>query len=608
MNDAPLTRATPLRFYSNTIDIVLQEKFEVIYHNMKSTLPQLLFLPEILFNGVFILVCLLSASANIPEFWDPLSVEGFIQIGSYVVPFTILTTISADFIHSRTPTLYFRNHFFSLIIATPLLITLGDPQFALWLSAAHLISPLSSLYRQFRRYLPQLSHSRLPPAFSLRLGPAQLVLFSFLGVIVIGATLLALPLSTRTPGGLPPVDALFMATSATCVTGLVTRSLAAELSLFGQLVTLTLIQIGGLSIMTLYSSMTIMVGNSMGMKNKVIMQDIIGFSNLENIFTIIAKIIKYTFLIELGGTVILTLAFLREGFTFPNALYYGIFHSISAFCNAGFTLFEKGLESYATTPVINGTIAALATAGGLGFIVISELKQVLFRKKSLVRIGLHSKVVLITSLSLTLLGALIIFFWEFLHALDGYTLWEKMQISLFQSVTLRTAGFNTIPLTELNSFTLYAMTLFMFIGGSPGSTAGGIKTTTLAILVQSIITTMRGRGKVTLLDRSASTPIVVKAIALTFISILITSLFIFILMWVESDQSFLAVFFEVISASGTVGLTLGITPFLSVAGKLAISLLMLIGRIGPLTLILALGQRRTSRGKFDYPVGQIMIG
>ena len=225
----------------------------------------------------------------------------------------------------------------------------------------------------------------------------------------------------------------------------------------------------------------------------------------------------------------------------------------------------------------------------------------LFRKKSLIRIGLHSKVVLITSAILTLLGALIIFFWEFLHALDQYTLWEKIQISLFQSIALRTAGFNTIPLTGFNSFTLYAMTLFMFIGGSPGSTAGGIKTTTLAILIQSIITTIKGRGKVTLLDRSASTPVVVKAIALTFISILFTSLFIFILMWLESEQSFLAVFFEVISASGTVGLTLGITPFLSTMGKLAIATLMLIGRIGPLTLILAVGHYHTQKENLTIP-------
>ena len=177
--------------------------------------------------------------------------------------------MSTDFIQfKRHPSLYFRHHFFSLIVLIPMLIAFGDIQFALWLSSAHLISPLTSLYRQFRRSLPGLSPPWLSLTSSLRFGPAQLVLFSFLGVILIGATLLALPFATLSPGGLAPIDALFMATSATCVTGLVTQSLATELSLFGQLVILILIQIGGLSIMTLYSSMTIMVGQSMGMKNK----------------------------------------------------------------------------------------------------------------------------------------------------------------------------------------------------------------------------------------------------------------------------------------------------------------------------------------------------
>ena len=593
---------TPLKSHSNPINIVLQERNGVIYNKlMRNSLPHLLFLPEILINGGFIFLCLLSSSGNIPTFWNPLTIDRMIHTGAYLVPFAILITAATNAIQLKNRSLYIRNHFFTIIVLIPLLITLGDTSFALWLSGSHLISPIVSLSRT----LPL----RLSSPRGFPFGPAQLVLFSFLGVILLGTSLLSLPFATTNPGGLRPIDALFMATSATCVTGLTTQSLATELSLFGQLVVLALIQIGGLSIMTLYSSMTIMVGRSMGMKDKVIMKDLIGFSDLENIFTMISKIVKYTVLIELGGAAILTFAFFQDGFAFSQALYYGIFHSISAFCNAGFTLFEKGLESYATSPLVNVTIAALITAGGLGFIVISELKQIIFRKKSLVRISLHSKVVIITSVFLTLSGCLIIFFWEYLDALDAYNLWEKIQIALFQSVTLRTAGFNTIPITDLNSHTLYVMTLFMFIGGSPGSTAGGIKTTTLAILIQSIITTIKGRGKVTLIDRSVSTPIVVKAIALAFISILITSLFIFIMMWIEPEQSFLSIFFEVISASGTVGLTLGITPFLSVFGKLAIAVLMLIGRIGPLTLILAVGQRRSAtRGKFDYPIGQIMIG
>ena len=250
----------------------------------------------------------------------------------------------------------------------------------------------------------------------------------------------------------------------------------------------------------------------------------------------------------------------------------------------------------------------LITLGGLGFIVLKELKQVIVGGKSIVRLGLHSKVVIVTSVILTVAGALFIFFGEFLHALDSYTVWEKIQVSLFQSITLRTAGFNSIPLTNLNTYTLYAMTLFMFIGGSPGSTAGGIKTTTLAILYQSIKSTLKGKRSVGILDRKIPGPLVVRATAITFISIIITSIFILILMRLESDQGFLAIFFEVMSASGTVGLSLGITPVLSVMGKISIAALMLIGRIGPLTLLLAIAQRQNPTGKFDYPEGRIMIG
>jgi trk system potassium uptake protein TrkH len=404
------------------------------------------------------------------------------------------------------------------------------------------------------------------------------------------------------------VDAIFMATSATCVTGLATKSLATEFTLFGQVVILVLIQIGGLSIMTLYSSMTILLGRSLGMKDRVIMQDLLDVSSLEELFEMIVDIVKYTFIIELWGAIVLTIAFIIDGFEFGNALYYGFFHSISAFCNAGFSLFDTSLESYATNPLVTGTIMTLITLGGIGFVALKELKEVVTTGKKLVRLGVHTKVVLTTSLILTFSGAVFIFFGEFLHALDSYTFWEKIQVSLFQSVTLRTAGFNTLPLTNLHTYTLYAMTLLMFIGGSPGSTAGGVKTTSLAILVQSITSTLKGHKSVTIFDRTIPAPIVVRATALMFISILITSFFILVLMRFEPNQSFLSIFFEVMSASGTVGLTLGITPFLSAAGKLCVSMLMFSGRIGPLTLILAIGQQDSKKGSFEYPDGRIMIG
>ncbi len=544
---------------------------------------------------------------RIPEFLQEEQVDLIITVGTYLAPVIVGCVIVMNFLSSRSIEEYVRNHIFSITVFVPLLITWGDSDFAFWMSSTHLLSTVISLYDK-----KPVKKDVIEPVQAiknnLKLKPAQLVIISFFSVIMIGTFLLMLPVSSAEGKTMGFVDAIFMATSATCVTGLATKSMSTDLSFFGQIVILILIQIGGLSIMTLYSSLTILLGQSMGMRNRIMMQDLLDVSSLEDLFVMIMDIIKYTFFIELWGGIVLTIAFTFEGFEFGNALYYGFFHSISAFCNAGFSLFDTSLESYATQPLIHGTISILVILGGLGFIVLKELREVITKGKRLVRLGVHTKVVLTSSLLLTIAAAIFIFFGEFLHALDNYSLWEKIQISFFQSVTLRTAGFNTIPLTNLHTYTLYIMTLVMFIGGSPGSTAGGVKTTTLAILVQSIMSTLKGDKKVQVFDRAIPSHIVVRAIALVFISIIITSFFIFVMMKLEPNQSFLSLFFEVVSASGTVGLSLGITPFLSTAGKLAISMLMFTGRIGPLTLILAIGQQEKSIGKYDYPDGRVMIG
>lgn len=577
---------------------------------MGKLLQKIPFLLEFFFNGAFICLYSLKSIKKIPTTWNLELIDSIIHTATYLVPVVLMINVFANFRNSKGLEDFLRRYIFSIVVFIPLLITWGDIEFAFMLSSAHLLSSVLALYddSSTSKESSEETHHEQNLFQGLRLRPAQMVLFSFLGVIFLGTFLLMLPISSVDGKSISFIDGFFMATSATCVTGLSTLSLQDNFSLFGQVVTLVLIQIGGLSIMTLYSSMAILLGRSMRMKDRVIMQDLLDVSSLEELFAMIVNIIKYTFLIELWGGIVLTIAFTFEGFEFGKALYYGFFHSISAFCNAGFSLFNNSLESYATSPLIHGTIAILITLGGLGFIVLKELKEVVTTGKKLVRLGLHSKIVIVTSIILTVAGALFIFFGEFLNSLDAYTLWEKMQISVFQSVTLRTAGFNSIPLTNLNKYSIYMMTLFMFIGGSPGSTAGGVKTTTLAILFYSIKSTLLGDKKVMVLDRKIPGPMVVRGTALMFISILTTSLFILLIMKIEPEQSFLPIFFEVISASGTVGLTLGITPYLSVLGKITISLLMLIGRIGPLTLILAIGQRNRNIGKVDYPDGRIMIG
>jgi trk system potassium uptake protein len=567
--------------------------------------PKIAFIFELFINGTFIFLYSLKSMNKVPESWNPQLVDTIMQYGQMAAPLIIGLSIIVYASISKGVEDFLRKHVFSVIVFIPLLITWGDEEFIFWLSSAHLLSTVLGLYEDSGDKEKE-KNFRLFTYFKLQ--PAQLVMGSFAAVILLGTFLLMLPVAGKDGKALEFVDAIFMATSATCVTGLATKSLSGDLSLFGQIVILFLIQIGGLSIMTLYSSMTILLGRSMGMKDRVIMQDMLDVSSLEELFILIIDIIKYTFLIELWGGIVLTIGFTFDGFEFGTALYYGFFHSISAFCNAGFSLFDSSLESYATNPLIHGTIAVLITLGGLGFIVLKDIKSVIMEGKRFVRLAVHTKIVLVSSLLLVIAGTVFIFFGEFLHALDDYSLWEKLQISLFQSITLRTAGFNTIPMQSLHTYTLYLMTLFMFIGGSPGSTAGGVKTTTLAILFQSIKSTLKGDKYVTFFNRKIPVPIVVRATALMFISIIITSFFILILMRLEPKQNFLAIFFEVMSASGTVGLTLGITPFLSVMGKFAVSMLMFSGRIGPLTLILAIGQRQKATGKFDYPEGRIMIG
>ncbi|MBT7670078.1 MAG: hypothetical protein HN623_10885, partial [Bdellovibrionales bacterium] len=512
------------------------------------------FMAELLINGSFITLYSLSVMGHLPPELVGVSVEWILEIGSLIVPIVLFISVISNYIRSDGFYHFLRKYVFSLIVFIPLVITWGDVEFALWLSSAHLIYSILVLYDVDRETemdlesvttltISQKKYRNLLQYISLR--PAQIVLLSFIGLILFGTFLLMLPFSSVTSKSIGLVDSIFTATSATCVTGLNTLSLQDNFSLFGQLVILALIQIGGLGIMTLSSSMTILLGRSMGMRDRIIMQDLLDVSSMEGLISLILDIIKYTFLIELWGAIILTVAFTFEGYEFGDALYYGFFHSISAFCNAGFSLFNTSLESYATNPMIHGTVAVLVTLGGLGFIVLREMKEVIVSRRSLVRIGLHTKIVLITSFALIVLGALFIFFGEFLNALDGYTLWEKVQISLFQSITLRTAGFNTIPIPGLHTYTIYVMALFMFIGASPGSTGGGVKTTTLAILVQSIKSTLKGQKEVQILDRTITPQLVVKTVALTVISIIITSFFILLVIKIEPKQSFLAIFFEV---------------------------------------------------------------
>lgn len=574
----------------------------VLYHR----LPILL---ELFFNGLFIvLYTFVEKTTVLPGF---VSREVLVTSTAWMaqaVPFVLAAIGVYHLFFLKSIENFIRNHVFTIIVLVPLIITFGDIKFAYWLAIVHLFSTiLSVLFPQAEKKKSLAGNRSIFQ--SLNLKPAQVVLATFSGIILFGSFLLILPISAAPGKQISFVDALFTATSATCVTGLSTLSLTDNFSIFGQIVTLALIQVGGLGIMTLYSSLTILLGKSMAMRQKIVMQDLLEVSSLSDLLEMIIEIVKYTLVIEIWGGIILTVAFYFEGQEFGMAIYNGFFHSISAFCNAGFSLFNNSLEGFATNPMINTTISVLIILGGFGFIVLKEIKHAIVEKWSFVDLSIHTKVVIITNLALVVMGALVIFFSEFLHSLDSYPdLFDKIQVSLFQSVTTRTAGFNTISLNNLYPHTLYIVTLFMFIGASPGSTGGGIKTTTFAILIQSVSATLKGRKNVEFFNRTVPNQVVVRAISIIIISLILVSMFIFLMMRIEPDKSFMMIFFEVISAFATVGLSLGITPHLTVLGKFAIIILMFIGRVGPLTLVLAIGESSKEQGQVDYPTGRLMIG
>jgi trk system potassium uptake protein len=420
--------------------------------------------------------------------------------------------------------------------------------------------------------------------------------------------LLALPISSNPGKSVTFINALFMATSATCVTGLSTLSLSDHFSGFGQMIILILIQIGGLGFMTLSTSLALFMGKSLGVREQVMMQGMLDSSSSQELLNLIINIVRFTFLIEFIGAIVLTFGFYLEDYEIGQALYYGFFHSISAFCNAGFALFNNSLEDFRFSPMITLSISALIILGGLGFVVIQELIDAFKNKKRYVDLSLHSKIVITTNFLLLAFAGTYLFFGEFLHAFADYTLWQKVQVSIFQSVTIRTAGFNTVPLLELHPHSIYMMLLLMFIGASPGSTGGGVKTTTFAILVQSVKATLTNNNRVEMFERTIPNVIVVRCIAIFIISLITVSTGLLVMMRLETGKDFLSLMFETISAFATAGLSLGITAELSPLGKIIMSMLMFIGRVGPLTLILAVGQHVSSGDRVRYPDSKILIG
>ena len=449
-----------------------------------------------------------------------------------------------------------------------------------------------------------ISKSRLK-----HISPIHKVVFSFLLLIFSGTFILMLPGSTIS--GISFIDALFTSTSSVCVTGLIVLDTAKDFTLPGQIVILCLIQLGGLGIMTVSIALLSFMGNSLSIKWRFTFRSIYDNVNPLPVRGTLRNILLYTFSIEIITAILLFSRFIRE-FSFKEAVRHSVFHAVSAFCNAGFSTFSNNLEGYRNDASVLLTVSFAVILGGLGFIVLSELFTLRSRGfKGFFRgFSLHTKLVLITTAILLAAGTISIFILEQGHAFKDFTVGSRLLTSFFHSVTCRTAGFNTINISSLRESTLFTMIALMFVGGSPGSIAGGIKTTTLAAIFGLVYARITGHHQVVFRGRALDRDTVDRSTTLIIMSGLFIYLSTFLLLFLHSfdiDHTFLSGLFEITSAFSTVGLSTGVTSTLSNEGKALISLVMFTGRLGPLLLITALNVNRKDIN-YQYAEDSIMIG
>ncbi|MGM0881921.1 MAG: TrkH family potassium uptake protein [Bacillota bacterium] len=439
----------------------------------------------------------------------------------------------------------------------------------------------------------------------LKWSPPRILVSGFALIILLGAFLLSMPFASASGERLPFIDALFTATSATCVTGLVVVDTGTYFSVPGQIILMILFQLGGLGFMTMATLIALVFRKRISLRERLLLQEAMNQTSMEGIVRLIRRVIIYSLSIELIGAALFTSRFALD-MPFGKAVYLGIFHSISAFNNAGFDIFGdyRSLTLYVSDPIVNITAVLLVIFGGLGFVVLSDLME--FRNKR--RLSLHSKVVLSITGWLIGLGTITVFIFEFTNPLTlGSLDWgTKLLSSLFQAVMPRTAGFNSLDLTVLRQATQFFIIILMFIGASPGSTGGGIKTTTFATLVGAVFAMIRGRDDIVLFRNRLGKDRIFKALTITVLSLALV-IFVTMLLTMIEDQSFLVILFEATSAFATVGLSLGLTGELSDVGKIIITITMFAGRLGPLTLAYALGPR-TEKELYRHPEGKITIG
>ena len=439
------------------------------------------------------------------------------------------------------------------------------------------------------------------------------ILLSFLVAILVGAVLLSLPISSATGQATPFVDALFTSTTATCVTGLVVTPTVTSWSLFGQIVILLLIQVGGLGIITIMASITVLLHKRMKLADRFLIQDAFNLNTLSGLETFVKKVVFGTLIIEGIGACFYMTVFIPEFGV--KGIWISIFTSVSALCNAGIDIIaENSLCNYALNPIVNITTCMLIILSGIGYIVWWDVLRVFKEKRTknvtfFRSLTLHSKIAISTTVILIVVGATLILLFEYNNpdTIKDYSILEKVEVALFQSITTRTAGFATVPQENLTNASVLVCLLLMFIGGSPVGTAGGIKTVTFAVLIASAIATIKNENEVNFFGRTLPKQAVNKAAAVTCMSFAIMFIST-ILLSAVTNANVIDILYETVSATATVGLTRNLTSFLNVYGKIIIIATMYLGRVGPISLAIAFNFKKQKHNIIKNPVEEISVG
>lgn len=433
-------------------------------------------------------------------------------------------------------------------------------------------------------------------------------MLGFAVVILFGSLLLSLPISSAGDDPVPYIDSLFTATTATCVTGLVTVPTFSTWSTFGHIVILCLIQVGGLGVITIMSGFMLMFHKRMGIRDRMLIQDTFNLSTLSGLVRFVKKVFAGTFLVEGIGSLFYMIRFVPM--FGMKGIWYSVFNSVSAFCNAGIDIISgNSLCDFACDPIINIVTCLLIFLGGIGYIVWWDIIRITKERKRLKFLTFHSKIALVSSLVMIFGGAVLFFVFEYNNPLTmaDASFGDRVQMSIFQSVTTRTAGFASIPQQNLTNASSILSLLLMFIGGSPVGTAGGIKTVTFVILIAAAMATVKNRNEAALFNRNIPKHAINKAISVVFMSfgIMFVST---LLLSIVTDSSAINILYETVSATATVGLTRDLTPFLNIWGKIIIIITMFFGRVGPISFAVALNVKKENKNKIKNPTEDICVG